>query len=212
MSKKWILTFKNFQNVYWHGKRPSASGYSWPLEGNGLSAGTPSKKGFFQKMWFFGDLGFPSIPLFSKPLKALCLSFKMVNQHLLYLLSLWTCWHLKIVYFASTFALKAVLSTHKNPWWESTRWMTRQNSSPPQLGQKLVQLMFWPSIHGWLFESKMILLKTAKLFGYLWAPITVFWACHEKTLRTLRPESFCAWKVATRKVLGFSASVMNFEI
>ena len=31
-----------------------------------------------------------SVILANKPLKALCLSFKMVYQHLLYLLSLWT--------------------------------------------------------------------------------------------------------------------------
>ena len=55
----------------------------------------PLKKGFFQKMWFFGDLGFPSVVLVNKPLKGLCLSSKMVYQHLLYLLSFWTYWHLK---------------------------------------------------------------------------------------------------------------------
>ena len=54
-----------------------------------LPCGTPSKKGFFQKMSFLGDLGFPLVIL-DKPLKALCLSFKIVYQHLLYLLSLWT--------------------------------------------------------------------------------------------------------------------------
>ena len=47
-------------------------------------------------MWFFWDLGFPSSILVNKPLKALCLRIKMVYQHLLYLLSLWTYWHLKI--------------------------------------------------------------------------------------------------------------------
>ena len=56
----------------------------------GRNAGTPSKKCFFLKMWFFGDLGFPSVILVDKPLKALCLSFKMAYQHSLYLLSLWT--------------------------------------------------------------------------------------------------------------------------
>ena len=61
-----------------------------------LNAGTPSKKCFFQKMWFFGDLGFPSAILVNKPQKAICLSSKMVYQHLLYLLSLWAYWHLKI--------------------------------------------------------------------------------------------------------------------
>ena len=56
----------------------------------------PLKKCFFQKMWFLVDLGFPSVILVKKPLRAMCLSFKMVYQHLLYLLSLWTYWHLKI--------------------------------------------------------------------------------------------------------------------
>ena len=36
---------------------------------------------------FFGDFGFPSVILVNKTLKVLCLSFKMVYQHLLYLLS-----------------------------------------------------------------------------------------------------------------------------
>ena len=53
------------------------------------------QKCFFPKMWFFGNLGFPSVTLVNKSLKALCLSSKMVYQHLLYTLSLWTCWHLK---------------------------------------------------------------------------------------------------------------------
>ena len=42
-------------------------------------------------MWFFGDLGFPSVILVNKPPKALCLRFQIV-----YLLSLWTYWYLKI--------------------------------------------------------------------------------------------------------------------
>ena len=49
----------------------------------------PPKKCFFRKFWFFGNLGFPLVILVNKPLKALCLSFKIVYQHLLYLLSLW---------------------------------------------------------------------------------------------------------------------------
>ena len=57
---------------------------------------TARKKCFFQNMWFFGGLGFPSAILVNKPLKALCLSFKMVYQHLIYLLSLWTYRHFKI--------------------------------------------------------------------------------------------------------------------
>ena len=61
-----------------------------------LPARNPLKKCFFQKMWFFGDLDSPLVILVNKPLKALCLSSKMVYQHLLYLLSLWTYWHLKI--------------------------------------------------------------------------------------------------------------------
>ena len=46
-------------------------------------------------MRFFGDLGFPSVILVNKSLKALCLSSKIVYQHLLYLLSLWTYWQSK---------------------------------------------------------------------------------------------------------------------
>ena len=56
----------------------------------------PLKKCFFLKMWFFVDLGSPTVILVSEHLKALRLRFKMVYQHLLYLLSLWTYWHLKI--------------------------------------------------------------------------------------------------------------------
>ena len=58
--------------------------------------GTPRKKCFFQKMWFFGGLGFSSVIFVNKPLKARCLSFKILYHHLLYLLSLWSYWHLKI--------------------------------------------------------------------------------------------------------------------
>ena len=47
-------------------------------------------------MWFFGGLGFSSVIFVNKPLKARCLSFKILYQHLLYLLSLWSYWHLKI--------------------------------------------------------------------------------------------------------------------
>ena len=46
-------------------------------------------------MWIWGDLGFPSVILVNKSLKALCLSSKIVYQHLLYLLSLWTYWQSK---------------------------------------------------------------------------------------------------------------------
>ena len=44
---------------------------------------------FLSENVIFGDLGFPSVILVNKPLKALCLSFKMVYEHL-YLLSVWT--------------------------------------------------------------------------------------------------------------------------
>ena len=47
-------------------------------------------------MCFFRDLGSTSVILVNKALKALCLSFKMVYQHILYLLSLWTYRHFKI--------------------------------------------------------------------------------------------------------------------
>ena len=52
--------------------------YVWPSVVTGSSAGTPSKKRFFQKMLFFGDFGFPSIILVKKSLKVLYLSSKMV--------------------------------------------------------------------------------------------------------------------------------------
>ena len=71
-------------------------GYSQPAFRKIQKAGTPPKKCFFQEMWFFGGFGFPSAILVNKPLKALCLSFKMVYQHLIYLLSLWTYRHFKI--------------------------------------------------------------------------------------------------------------------
>ena len=55
----------------------------------------PLKKMFLSENVIFGDLGFPSVTLVNKSLKALCLNSRMVYQHLLYTLSLWTCWHLK---------------------------------------------------------------------------------------------------------------------
>ena len=64
--------------------------YVWPLLGMVGNAGTPPKK-MFQKLSFFWDFGFSSVILVNKPLKALCLSFKMVYQYPLYLLSLCTC-------------------------------------------------------------------------------------------------------------------------
>ena len=54
-----------------------------------LNAGT-SQKIFLKENVIFGDLGFPQVILVNKSLKALCLSFEIVYQHLLYLLSLWT--------------------------------------------------------------------------------------------------------------------------
>ena len=56
----------------------------------------PEKSVSFRKYDFWGGLGFPSNILVNKPLKALCLCFKMVYQHLLYLLLLWTYRHFKI--------------------------------------------------------------------------------------------------------------------
>ena len=56
-------------------------------------------------MSFFGDLGFPSVILVNKVLKALCLSFKMVHQHPLYVPSLWTYWHLKITQGPTRFSM-----------------------------------------------------------------------------------------------------------
>ena len=54
-----------------------------------LENSEPPKKCFFQIMGIFRDLGFPSVILVDNPLKAQCLSFKNVYQHLLYLHSLW---------------------------------------------------------------------------------------------------------------------------
>ena len=51
----------------------------------------PLKKMFLSENVIFGDLGFPSVTLVNKSLKALCLNSRMVYQHLLYTLSLWTC-------------------------------------------------------------------------------------------------------------------------
>ena len=48
------------------------------------------EKKFFQKMGFFRGLRLSLGHLANKSLKAMCLSSKMVYQHLLYLLSLWT--------------------------------------------------------------------------------------------------------------------------
>ena len=69
--------------------------YLWPSLVMVCNAGTPSKKCFLQKLWFFRDWGFPMVILANKSLKASCLSSKMVYQHLLYLFSVWTYWHLK---------------------------------------------------------------------------------------------------------------------
>ena len=63
----------------------------------GLRSEPEHEKWFFRTMWFFGDVGFPSVNLVNKSLKALGLSSKMVYQHLLYLLSWWTYWHLKLI-------------------------------------------------------------------------------------------------------------------
>ena len=80
-------------------------GYSQPAFRKIQKTGTPRKKCFFQKIWFLGGLGFPSIILVNKPLKALCLCFKMVYQHLFYLLLLWTYWHFKITHGPTRFSM-----------------------------------------------------------------------------------------------------------
>ena len=64
----------------------------------------PLKKRFFQKMCFFGELVLPSVILVKKPLKALSVRFKMVYQHLLYLILLWI-----LVIFAVTDSLTSVV-------------------------------------------------------------------------------------------------------
>ena len=50
----------------------------------------PLKKMFLSENLIFRYLGFPLVILVNKSLKAMCLSFKIVYQHLFYLLSLWT--------------------------------------------------------------------------------------------------------------------------
>ena len=64
-----------------------------------LNAGTPSKKCFFQKMCFFGDLGLPSVILVNKLLKALrvsaskwCINIFSASFHC----ALYWLWHLMI--------------------------------------------------------------------------------------------------------------------
>ena len=62
---------------------------------NDFQLQNPLKKIILSENVIFGDLGFPSVILVNKSLKALCLSSKMVCQYLHYLLSLWKYWHLK---------------------------------------------------------------------------------------------------------------------
>ena len=69
-------------------------------------------------MWFFWDFGFPSVILVNKPLKAMCLSFKMVYQHHLYLLSLWAYWHLRITQGPTRFFSMGIL--------EGVKWKISQ--------------------------------------------------------------------------------------
>ena len=75
-----------------------------------FSTPEPPEKRFLQKTWFFGDLDFPSVSLVRKSLKALCLSFKMVYQHLFYLLSLWTYRHFKITEGPTVFSMANLAS------------------------------------------------------------------------------------------------------
>ena len=62
-------------------------------------------------MWLFGDLDFPSVILVNKPMKALC------QLHLLYLLSLWTYWHLKITQGPTRFSMEIL----KGVKWQTSR-------------------------------------------------------------------------------------------
>ena len=57
---------------------------------DGSQPRNPPKKMFHSENVIFQELRVSLVILVNKPLKALCLSFKMVYQHLLYLLSLWT--------------------------------------------------------------------------------------------------------------------------
>ena len=83
----------------------------------------PPKKCFFQKMWFFGGLGFSSVIFVNKPLKARCLSFKILYQHLLYLLSLWSYWHLKITQGPIRFSIGIL---------EGVKWQAAYNGPKQQ--------------------------------------------------------------------------------
>ena len=88
----WLATTyikKIFSLIIWLGLFPAC------VQKN-LENRNPPKKCFFQKMWLSGGFGFPSVILVNKPLKALYLCFKIVYQHLLYLLLLWTYRHFKI--------------------------------------------------------------------------------------------------------------------
>ena len=76
------------------------------------NARTPRKKCFFQKMWFFGDLGFPSV----------------------YLFSLWTSWHLRFAQGPATIIIAEVVewlisqADYNGP--KQQCWLSLTNSSP----------------------------------------------------------------------------------
>lgn len=63
--------------------------------------------------------------------------------------------------------------------------------------------MFWRKNMGYSLAQKQ---RLRTLWLCCERKIRPFWACREEPFRVLCPESFCAWKVATQKVLGFCAS------
>ena len=79
------LTSRNMNNIFVEDLHMTTSGLRREWGGTLEPPSPPKKKN--QKTLFFGDLGFPSFILVNKSLKALCLSSKMVYQHLLHLLS-----------------------------------------------------------------------------------------------------------------------------
>ena len=89
--QKWfpLVYYKEYQKQKLF-REGFALDFVWPLVGMGRNPGSARKKCLLHKKAFFRDVGSLSVILVNKPLKALCLSSKMVYQQLLYLLSLWT--------------------------------------------------------------------------------------------------------------------------
>ena len=102
-------------------------------------------------MGFFGDSGFPSVILVKKSLKALCLSSKMVHQHLLYLLSLWIYWHLMFTqgpthFFNGNFRGCQIDNFTSGLQWAKTAVYSYMTFFEPQWknGKPFLKRLFWP--------------------------------------------------------------------